>query len=1003
MTHICLLLRKASTIVTFTIIFFTVGGCDSDPAELGKQSSDAGSDATASDVETDDAASDVETDANASDVETDTTPDTASNSLGQGVEPVEWDDPPSVYHVAPNCRAINRPLDEYVWNAVAGDGLENAFAVGDAGMVLSRFGEDFQIKRFRLPYDDLNGWDFVSASGRSTDHFAALALGESYRAAKLLLVENGSAQTADAPFEGAGNYTIGWPKGVFKSPSNSEVFLFGGMGRIARLQGEEWILERGPAELDFYGDTTAFPVTALAEDRDGRLFAVAQEGAYSELLVREDGKWTSVQSFERLDIYNLKIAADGTFYMTANIIPNTPYGLFLVHMVFSWDGDTAEVLLQSSVRLDGLAVDEDEVVSVVDISGRVAIQNKEGGFDVIGAAPWVQKYPSNHSLVAFGPGELFGAYSSGQILERAGGVLSWPNGMDGGEVQSVWQDEEGKTFWLRERGVEMTKGTDLIGQEPLPFNGKLTLFNIGGFDAEDLYVTGGMVDEGAGAIALFHRNESGWHRTKLYQPSKVLDAARTGERSLVLLTSPTGAGADIRLEKLTEDGGEVLHPAGLDFVPHSLWRAPTGELFVGGAKGRLAFGTEGSFESLDCGVDYSLDRIWGRSATDVYGYRYKTSFEGSGIVHFDGHSCTQIMTKKDGTQIRGVWADGPEYVVAITDKGGSGIALRYGNSWSTMPIQAPLHINRKLYAVIGFGRNDLYFVGDDLEKKSTLLLHFDGSSWSEQHLARRFEPRLAGSGANDLSILGEHGEIAHFDGVGWQETQLKLMTNDSVAHFSYADGHYSAVTAEGSLFDADETFTWNTRRLGWQCDTPVSMWPDEMSFNMVILCNNGAILRGREHTWSEDLSLPPGSYRSVHGNQSGEMFVADGKGVFRRDEKGWIDLGGPESSLDLAGVFSHEPGKIFAWGGNSMWLHDGKEWTLVGTSDAIFFNVFADLKGGLHALALDNPNPAQIYSYDGTWKKDKQLDKRTWAAAFTMEGDLLIGDTAGRIVAEHCY
>jgi hypothetical protein len=91
-------------------------------------------------------------------------------------------------------------------------------------------------------------------------------------------------------------------------------------------------------------------------------------------------------------------------------------------------------------------------------------------------------------------------------------------------------------------------------------------------------------------------------------------------------------------------------------------------------------------------------------------------------------------------------------------------------------------VSRTLEDVWGSGSNNMYAVGFDKTRSTGTILHYDGTTWSEQMGLPEIELQSVwGAAPNDVFAVGSHigstaGAIMHFDGTAWSE-----MTGPSIA------------------------------------------------------------------------------------------------------------------------------------------------------------------------------------------------------------------------------
>ncbi len=174
-----------------------------------------------------------------------------------------------------------------------------------------------------------------------------------------------------------------------------------------------------------------------------------------------------------------------------------------------------------------------------------------------------------------------------------------------------------------------------------------------------------------------------------------------------------------------------------------------------------------------------LPSVWGTSPSDVF-----TVGEGTlPIFHYDGSSWSEMPGSLSGSVrgwgeyyfLQGVWGTSSTDVFAVgCDLNYHAVIGHYdGTSWSAMPIDATAS---RLDAVWGISPANVYTVGcgpwsDGLgctSQEEGVILHFDGSSWSEVYGFEGNTEFMTVWGASPSDIYsGGEGGIWHYNGVAW--------------------------------------------------------------------------------------------------------------------------------------------------------------------------------------------------------------------------------------------
>ncbi|HEY7636145.1 MAG TPA: hypothetical protein VH763_11400 [Gemmatimonadales bacterium] len=180
-----------------------------------------------------------------------------------------------------------------------------------------------------------------------------------------------------------------------------------------------------------------------------------------------------------------------------------------------------------------------------------------------------------------------------------------------------------------------------------------------------------------------------------------------------------------------------------------------------------------------------LQGVWGRASNDVFAAGYHLGRTTPAVVHFDGTSWSEqplppLAPGPDTLVLfRSVWGSSPSDVFAVGTAYGPAqfgfIAHFDGRQWSWMDFA---NTRVELLDVWGTSSNNVYAVGgiqDPARGENDLgiILHFDGSSWTEvfrtQPIPHQIHLKAAwGTGPSDIFVVGDRGQTYHFDGTRWR-------------------------------------------------------------------------------------------------------------------------------------------------------------------------------------------------------------------------------------------
>ena len=108
-----------------------------------------------------------------------------------------------------------------------------------------------------------------------------------------------------------------------------------------------------------------------------------------------------------------------------------------------------------------------------------------------------------------------------------------------------------------------------------------------------------------------------------------------------------------------------------------------------------------------------------------------------------------------------------------------------------------------LTAIYGFNGTDLYAVGTRIFGynpnppptflDSSLIIHFDGTSWKEEKMARGQIMRdIQGNSSNNFWACGRFNTLYHFNGTTWEKDSINIKVPQNQAF------HNESVTCDNS-------------------------------------------------------------------------------------------------------------------------------------------------------------------------------------------------------------
>jgi hypothetical protein len=114
--------------------------------------------------------------------------------------------------------------------------------------------------------------------------------------------------------------------------------------------------------------------------------------------------------------------------------------------------------------------------------------------------------------------------------------------------------------------------------------------------------------------------------------------------------------------------------------------------------------------------------IWGFSDTNFY------TVGGTVAAHYDGTWHTQTVNATGAVALNAVWASSSNNIFAVGDAG----LIVHNDGVSGTWTQQISGTTDNLYAIWGSSANDIYVVGANDSAQVPIILHYNGTAWSEQ-------------------------------------------------------------------------------------------------------------------------------------------------------------------------------------------------------------------------------------------------------------------------------
>lgn len=161
---------------------------------------------------------------------------------------------------------------------------------------------------------------------------------------------------------------------------------------------------------------------------------------------------------------------------------------------------------------------------------------------------------------------------------------------------------------------------------------------------------------------------------------------------------------------------------------------------------------------LPSNVSMSINKIWGTSSENLY-----IVGDNGNIAHYDGNNWQKIENETE-LPVNDIWGYEDEIAAVASDKyyNRGKKVLEINNEIKVVPDDGlPWSIS-----AIWFNKHKYYIVGDGIYVRNN-----PGEKWINitGGITSYYTHSISGNGLNDIFISGSAGDIAHFNGITWED------------------------------------------------------------------------------------------------------------------------------------------------------------------------------------------------------------------------------------------
>jgi hypothetical protein len=298
-------------------------------------------------------------------------------------------------------------------------------------------------------------------------------------------------------------------------------------------------------------------------------------------------------------------------------------------------------------------------------------------------------------------------------------------------------------------------------------------------------------------------------------------------------------------------------------------------------------------------------------------------------------------------------------------------------------------VSRTLEDVWGSGASNMFAVGFDKTRSTGTILHYDGSTWTQQLSLPEIELQSVwGAAANDVFAVGSHiqstaGAIMHFDGTAWTEmtgpslpplSDAVIMWRSvwgSSGHDVYAVGarYQTAATPTTGLLRPTalvahyDGTSWSEVELPSGNDREIlDVWGTSAS-NVYLVGDfqpgdgndEGIILHFDGSSWTETRYGSDGLHlKAAWGTGPNDIFAVGDEGtILHFTGAGWVPMPTPITKA-VHEIWGSSPSDIVAVAARGIILHyDGTHWVqMLSPTDRDLFGVWGSGPGNVFATGV---------------------------------------------------
>lgn len=241
----------------------------------------------------------------------------------------------------------------------------------------------------------------------------------------------------------------------------------------------------------------------------------------------------------------------------------------------------------------------------------------------------------------------------------------------------------------------------------------------------------------------------------------------SGENLFAAWVGPAGevwiAGAYKSLARFSNNRLEWMTPPDTFGTCFALWGSGSRDVWAVSEYGKITRFDGTDWKDVPSGTSDHLRAVAGSGPSDIW-----VAGDHGTLLHYDGTRFSTVDSSLTGGLLS-LWVSGPGDAWLGSEEGG--LARWNGSKWTAWPTRFMRDIN----ALWGSSPNNVWASGGKKTATSTsLLLRFDGTTWTEQTAPAGMYRQnvLWGSGPNEIWSGGIYGDLWRWNGAAWQKVPI---------------------------------------------------------------------------------------------------------------------------------------------------------------------------------------------------------------------------------------